>query len=114
MKKTAMSRVSKYASYRKQIGKMTDVEQDSSQTFFEPATIKEAKKVQINTTTSLDAETILMEIEKRQDPTGQEKKQREYDMKLSKITQIITIVVISLLALALLTVIFIYLYWRLS
>lgn len=112
--KNVTTRVGKYASYRKQIGRMKDIAGESLQDAFEPATIQEVKKNPLNTTTSLNAETILKEIELREDPTGEAKRQRERELKMTKMIKTITIVGTSLLTLTLLTVLFIFLYRRLS
>lgn len=114
MSKNVSTRVGKYASYRKQIGKMVDIDKEKSQVEFEPATIKEVKKNPLNTTTSLNAETILKEIEKREDPTGEAKLERERELKLNKFIKLVTIIVSSAVGLTLLTVLFIFLYRRLS
>ncbi len=114
MSKNAKTRVAKFAGYRKQISKMKDVEQSAHVDDFQAATIREAKKIHVNTTTSLDAETILKEIEKREDPTGQAKLEREKELKRTTIIQWVTIILSSAISLTLLTLLFIYLYRRLS
>jgi len=114
MSKKAMSRTSKYASYRKQISKMKDVEVGIDSTQFQAATIKEAKKSQVNTTTSLNADMILKEIERREDPTGEVKLLRERERRIKTLVQIVTITLSSGLVLTLLIILFIFLYRSLS
>ena len=114
MSKNYSSRVSKYAKYRQQIAKMPLVENDSLTATLPASTVEEARLNKINTTTSLDAEAILSEIEKREDPTGQVKKDRERSLKMQKIVHYGTLILFSVIITTILVVLVIFLYRRLS
>ncbi len=114
MSKSYSSRVSKYASYRRQISKMIEVDESTTINKLPPSTKKEAKTNKINTTTSLDAETILLEIERRKDPTGEQKRSLEREIRIQKVLYIVRVSIATIIILAALTALVIFLYRRLS
>lgn len=114
MSKKNVSRVSKYASYRRQIARMHDIEQAPISKMDKKKKVIEVESPRVNTTTSLNAEAILFEIEKRKDPTGLAKKREEKELKRLKIIRIATGVIVTIVVIAALATLVVLLYRRLS
>lgn len=114
MSKSYMTRVAKYAAYRKQIEQSRlNVSSQETSTFEQPMQ-KVETKANLNTTTSLNADAILQEIEKRESPQNQELKDFERESKMIATNRTITWIIIGSVGLIVLTLIFILLYRSLS
>lgn len=109
-----MTRVAKYAAYRKEIEQslMNDSVKETS-TFEQPVKADDAKS-RLKTTTSLNAETILHEIEKRESPHSIELKDFEREQKMMAMNRLITWIIVGGVGLIVLTILFIFLYRSLS
>lgn len=115
MSKKNVSRVSKYAAYRRQIAKMPDITQTAISKVDKATGIKEEIiKPRVNTTTSLNADTILEEIEKRTDPTGKNKKEQEKLIRRQRLIEIVSYILVAAIIIAVLTIVVVFLYRRLS
>lgn len=114
MSKNFTSREAKYSSYRKAIEQSAALEAEKDVQQFEHPTNLENPKSKLKTTTSLNAETILREIEKREEPNNQAMHDFEREEKMMAINKIITIALISVAVVVVLFVIFYFLYRSLS